>query len=116
MRREWRNKPPRPCVALVQAQLHVPDFAHPSNYFSSEPPMRRPALYVLAVLSLAAALVQSSLAEAEKPKPEDVLKRMADYLGKLPAYSTRLSASLDIKAPDGEEQHEFTKMTARVER
>jgi peroxiredoxin len=78
--------------------------------------MRHAALYALAVLSLAVALVQSSLAEAEKPKAEDVLKRMADYLGKLPAYSARLSASLDIKAPDGEEQHEFTKMTARVER
>jgi peroxiredoxin len=59
---------------------------------------------------------QSSLAEADKAKPEDVLKQMTDYLGKLPAYSCKLSASLDIKAPNDQEQHEITKMTARVER
>jgi peroxiredoxin len=78
--------------------------------------MRRPIVYVFALLSLAAVFVQSSLAETEKAKPEDVLKQMADYLGKLPRYSCNLVGSLDIKVPNNEEQHEVTQMTARVER
>jgi len=29
---------------------------------------------------------QQLLAQAQKPKPEDVLRKMSDYLGKLPAF------------------------------
>jgi len=78
--------------------------------------MRRPTFYVLSVLSLAAVFGQSLLAQAANTKPEDILKQMADYLGKLPKYSCHLESSLDIKAPNEQEQHQVTKMTARVER
>ena len=52
---------------------------------------------------------------AAQPKPEDVLRRMADYLGKLPALSCRIAATLDVKEGDRELQ-QVTKMTARLAR
>jgi peroxiredoxin len=59
---------------------------------------------------------QQVLAQAEKSKPEDVLRNMADYLGRLPALSCRMVATLDIKAPGQDPMQEVTKMTARLER
>jgi hypothetical protein len=59
---------------------------------------------------------QEMLAQAGKPKPEDVLRKMADYLGSLPAFSCRMEATLDIKAPGQDPMQEVTKMTARLER
>jgi peroxiredoxin len=55
-------------------------------------------------------------ADGAKEKPEDVLRKMADYLGKLPAFSCRLEAKLEVKQQDEEPVEQVTKMTARLER
>src|SRR3954465_14855869 len=59
---------------------------------------------------------QQSLAQAQKPKPENVLRKMSDYLGKLPAFSCRIGGTLDIKPPNQDPMQEVTKMTVRLER
>ena len=59
---------------------------------------------------------QQSLAQAQKPKPEDVLRKMSDYLGKLPAFACRIVGTLDIKPAHEDPMQEVTKMTARLER
>jgi peroxiredoxin len=50
-----------------------------------------------------------------QPKPEDVLRRMADYYGKLPAFSCRVSSVLDMSVK-GQNNRMETKMTVRLER
>jgi peroxiredoxin len=55
-------------------------------------------------------------AQTEKPKPEDVLRQMSDYLGNLPAFACRLEATLEIKPEKEDPVKEITKMTARLER
>ena len=57
-------------------------------------------IYALLFLSAAICFAQHGFAEpakpakeaarADSPKPEDVLRQMADYLGKLPAFSCRM--------------------------
>ncbi len=56
----------------------------------------------------------SENAHADKLKPEDVLRRMSDYLGSLPALACHLEATLEFKAEKEEPQREVTKMTARL--
>jgi peroxiredoxin len=88
--------------------------------------MQRFSIFLLLALSATFCFQQRSLAQspkspketaqAEKPKPEDVLRRMSDYLGKLPAFACRMEASLDIKAEKEDLFQQVTKMTARLER
>jgi peroxiredoxin len=59
---------------------------------------------------------QQLLAQTDKPKPEDELRKMTDYLGGLPAFGCRIVATLDIKAEGQDPMQELTKMTARLER
>ena len=50
---------------------------------------------------------------ANAPKAEDILRQMADYLGKLPAFSCKLEAVLDMRS--GEQQNKaVTNMTVRL--
>jgi len=58
---------------------------------------------------------KSSAPSGEKPKPEDVLRRMADYLCGLDAFSCRVESTLEIKAK-GMDNHMTTKMVARLQR
>lgn len=58
---------------------------------------------------------QAEGAREARPKPEDVLKQMADYLGKLPAFSCRIAMGIQIQA-EGLNQKVETKLTARLER
>src|SRR5215212_3105423 len=55
-------------------------------------------------------------AQTDKPKPEDVLRQMADYLGNLPAFACHIEASLNIKPANEEPVQQVTKMTARLQR
>src|SRR4029079_15872236 len=59
---------------------------------------------------------QQLLAQAGKPKPEDVLKKMSDYLGNLPAFGCRMVGTLDIKPAQEDPVQQVTKMTVRLER
>jgi peroxiredoxin len=61
-------------------------------------------------------LQQQVAAQAAKPKPEDELRKMSDYLGKLPAFACRMEATLNIKAQSQDPMQEVTKMTVRLER
>lgn len=78
--------------------------------------MRRFTSIFLLGFSATIFIQQQALAQAEKPKPEDVLRKMADYLGNLPAFSCRMVATLDIKADGQDPMQEVTKMTARLQR
>jgi peroxiredoxin len=78
--------------------------------------MRRLTIFLLLALAATICIQRRLLAQAEKPKPEDVLRQMSDYLGKLPAFACRIEASLDIKAEHEEAMHQVTKMTMRLER
>jgi peroxiredoxin len=49
------------------------------------------------------------------PKPEDLLRQMADFLGKLPAFSCKLEATLHMTNGD-QNNSAVTKMTVRLER
>jgi peroxiredoxin len=78
--------------------------------------MRRLSI-ILAFGFLASFFVQQQvLAQAEKPKPEDVLRKMCDYLGNLPAFGCRMVATFDIKAPQEDPVQQLTKMTVRLQR
>jgi peroxiredoxin len=59
---------------------------------------------------------QQVLAEPTNSKPEDVLRKMSDYLGSLPAFGCRIVATLDIKPAHEDPVQQVTKMTARLER
>jgi thiol-disulfide isomerase/thioredoxin len=89
--------------------------------------MRRLTIFLVFALLATFCIERQSLAETtnkpgkeasqgEKPKPEDLLKQMADYLGGLPAFACRIESSLDIKAEGQDPMQEVTKMTARLER
>ena len=88
--------------------------------------MQRLGTYLLLALLATFCLAQHSLAQPAKPstepakadkaKPEDVLRQMSDYLGKLPAFSCRMEAKLEIKPEKEDPIQEVTKMTARLER
>src|SRR4051812_25268163 len=78
--------------------------------------MRRLIIFLPLIVSTAFCVQSQVVAQAEKSKPEDVLRKMSDYLGGLPAFSCRMVATLDIKAPGQDPMQEVTKMTARLER
>jgi peroxiredoxin len=78
--------------------------------------MRRFSITLLLGLLAVVAVQQQMFAQAEKPKPEDVLRKMADYLGNLPAFACRMEATLDIKPAHEEPVKQVTKMTARLQR
>jgi len=73
--------------------------------------------YFLTLCALAVALMTCSpaSAQANKPKPEEVLRRMADYLSKQPALSCKVVATLEVKA-EGQEVNQVGKMTVRMQR
>jgi peroxiredoxin len=48
-------------------------------------------------------------------KPEDVLRQLADYYGKLPAFSCKVESTLDITA-QGQSNKNTSKVTVRFER
>ncbi len=54
-------------------------------------------------------------AKAGQAKPEDVLRQMADYLGKLPAFACKVESVLEITSKD-QNNRAATKMTVRLER
>jgi peroxiredoxin/outer membrane protein assembly factor BamB len=54
-------------------------------------------------------------AAAQNLKVEGVIRKMADYLGSLRAFSCRIEADVEVKA-NGANNHMTTKMTARLER
>ncbi|HEX5470554.1 MAG TPA: DUF2092 domain-containing protein [Lacipirellulaceae bacterium] len=65
--------------------------------------------------SATVAFQSRTYADPSEPKPETVLRQMADYLGKLPAFSCRIEAVLDLKFGDDAERQD-TKMTLRLQR
>ena len=54
-------------------------------------------------------------AAAGNVKPEDVLRQMADYYGKLPAFSCKVDSTLDITS-QGQNNKSTSKLTVRFER
>jgi peroxiredoxin len=54
-------------------------------------------------------------AKAAQVKPEDVLRQMADYLGKLPALACKVESVLEIKSKE-QNNRAVTKMTVRLAR
>jgi peroxiredoxin len=52
---------------------------------------------------------------SQQPKPEDVLRRMSDYLAGLPAFSCRVTSTIDLQA-QGLDNRMETKIEMRVER
>jgi peroxiredoxin len=84
--------------------------------------MQRIARLLLLALLTCLCLPWSTTTAAQKgdppnanPKPEEILRGMADYLGKLPAFSCRMEAALETKLDD-DVQRKVTKMTARLAR
>jgi thiol-disulfide isomerase/thioredoxin len=77
--------------------------------------MRRVTILLLGFLAVFY-VPQQVFAQAEKPKPEDVLRKMSDYFGSLPAFGCRIVATLDIKPAHEEPMQQVTKMTARLQR
>jgi cytochrome c biogenesis protein CcmG/thiol:disulfide interchange protein DsbE len=78
--------------------------------------MRRLSVILSLALLTLFFVQQQLLAQADKPKPEEELRKMMDYLGGLPAFGCRMVATLDIKADGQDPVQELTKMTARLER
>ena len=52
---------------------------------------------------------------ADQPKPEELLRKVADYLAGLPALSCRIDSSIHIQA-QGIDNRMDCKMTLRLER
>jgi len=82
--------------------------------------MRRIACVTSAALLLTAWLIAASplrAAEAagNQPKPEELLRKVADYLAGLQAFSCRIDSSIHIRAT-GIDQRMDSKMTLRLER
>jgi peroxiredoxin len=75
----------------------------------------RKTTIVLAVATFALTLPMLRAAENEAPKPEDVVKQMADYLGKLPAFSCAVEFTIHFRA-QGRENNSTTSMDIRLER
>src|SRR5215212_649106 len=87
---------------------------HPE--FLSGATMRRLSI-TLFLGFLAMFFVQQQVrAQTEKPKPEDLLRKMADYLSGLPAFACRMDATLDIKPAQEDPVQQLTKMTVRLQR
>ena len=78
--------------------------------------MRRLSIILLIGFLATLFVHQQLLAQAEKPKPEDVLRKMSDYLGNLPAFGCRMVATLDIKPAKEDPVQQLTKMTVRLQR
>jgi peroxiredoxin len=92
--------------------------------------MRNIVVYFLVSLSTIAWLGRATFAEppqsgdapasksarvGKQPKPEDLLRKMADYLGNLPAFSCRIESTLEIKA-NGTDRKRTMIMSARLVR
>lgn len=59
----------------------------------------------------------SGAAKDTSVKPEDVMRQMADYLGKLPAFSCKVESVLELTGDQAQkEAPAVTKMTVRLER
>lgn len=58
---------------------------------------------------------EKQAADNGKPKPEDLVRQMADYLSKLPAFSCRVESVMQIQAKDMDNRME-TSMNVRLER
>jgi peroxiredoxin len=81
--------------------------------------------YAVAVCAFSIAMFVNSQASAQdsaqqkrsgnKPKPEDVVRQMADYLAKLPAATCKVVATFEVKA-EGQELNQVSKMTVRMQR
>src|SRR3954469_3568233 len=88
-------------TASLNAHLH-------SEYFPGAA-MRRLTILLLGFLA-SVGVQQQVFAQAEKPKPEDVLRKMAEYLGNLPGFACRMEATIDIKPAHEEPVQQVTKM------
>jgi peroxiredoxin len=77
--------------------------------------MRRFARVILIALVSTAWLVAPRAALAAEPKPEDLLRKVADYLAGLQAFSCRIDSSIRIQA-QGIDNRMDSKMTLRLER
>ncbi len=84
--------------------------------------MRRIACITLALLLTAWLVAASPLraaeaagAAADQPKPEDLLRKVADYLAGLPALTCRIDSSIHIQAK-GIDNRMDSKMTLRLAR
>jgi peroxiredoxin len=80
--------------------------------------MRRIAVVLLIALVASAWLLaptRAQAAEAAAPKPEDLLRKVADYLAGLPAFACRIDSSIHIQA-QGIDNRMDTKMMLRLER
>ena len=74
------------------------------------------AVFTSAWLALpAAGQAPERTADADQPKPEELLRKMADYLGDLAAFSCRVETSIHIEAK-GIDNRMDSKMTVRLER
>jgi peroxiredoxin len=91
------------------------------GYNHGEIAMRRIACVTLVALLLTAWLVACPLRAAEaagnsdRPKPEELLRKVADYLAGLPAFSCRIDSSIHIQAK-GIDQRMDSKMALRLQR
>jgi peroxiredoxin len=82
--------------------------------------MRKLSLVLLIVLCASGWIAAYSLAEAAPAKagqvnPEEVLRQMADYIGKLPAFSCKVESVLEVTSKI-HNNRTVTKMTVRLER
>jgi thiol-disulfide isomerase/thioredoxin len=53
--------------------------------------------------------------QKNNPRPEDILRKMADYLGNLPAFSCRIESTISIQA-QGMDHKMTTKMAVKLQR
>jgi peroxiredoxin len=62
-----------------------------------------------------ASLALSACAQPAQPKPEDLLRQMAEYIGNLQAFSTRINLDMRLQA-QGVNNNTTTKIALRLER
>jgi peroxiredoxin len=77
--------------------------------------MRQATARALVVLFTFASLALSACAQPAQPKPEELLRQMADYIGGLPAFSTRINLDMRLQA-QGVNNNTTTKIALRLER
>ncbi|HEY2760947.1 MAG TPA: DUF2092 domain-containing protein, partial [Pirellulales bacterium] len=87
--------------------------------------MRKLCLSALVMVAVAVGFSRGSLGQAAAPgraatakshsKADDLLKQMADYFGKLPAFSCRAESNFELKSKDHDNKSK-TKMTVRLQR
>ena len=58
---------------------------------------------------------KDAAADSAQPEPEDLLRRMANYLAALPAFACRVTSTVEIKA-QGVDNRMETKIAVRLER